>query len=227
MKKNIIISILTFISINQADFYKLNFDEDNLDSIKIGNQVWQQKNLEVSTYNDGTPIPQVSDKNKWCNLKTGAWMYYKNDSKFGKKYGKLYNWYAVAGIYNDESLKNIKLRKKLAPSGWKIPSKKDYELLINYLGGNKIAGGKMKEKGTLNWVTPNTGATNSSGFNALPGGGDGCQVLFANGYVSIFWTSTLDDNQNPLYLALEYKKSDAEFWDGRIKEGYYIRCLKE
>jgi hypothetical protein len=90
-------------------------------TITICNQIWDQKNLDVTTYSDGTLIPQVTDQNQWGSLTTGAWCYYNNDSANGSTYGKLYNWYAVAGIYDANSLVNPLLRKKLAPNGWHIP----------------------------------------------------------------------------------------------------------
>jgi hypothetical protein len=85
----------------------------------IGSQTWSKFNLDVTTYSDGTPIPQVSNPSEWSNLTTGAWCYYNNDPANGLIYGKLYNWYAVAGIHdNDPNTPN----KTLAPSGWRIPS---------------------------------------------------------------------------------------------------------
>ena len=94
-------------------------------TVKIGTQVWMTKNLNVSRYSDGTPIPQVTDPTQWEGLATGAWCYYNNDAANGITYGKLYNWYAVAGIYDAASLANPVLRKKLAPVGYHIPNYND------------------------------------------------------------------------------------------------------
>jgi uncharacterized protein (TIGR02145 family) len=135
----------------------------------IGTQVWTFKNLDVTTYTDGTVIPQVTDPTAWAALTTGAWCYYANVTANGTTYGKLYNWYAVAGIYDAASSTNTALRKKLAPTGWHVPSYTEWDNLIQFLGGSNVAGGKMKSTGTTLWTT-NTGATNSSGFTALPGG---------------------------------------------------------
>lgn len=203
-----------------------NKNTSNNKNITIGSQIWQGKNLEVSTYNDGTPIPQVTDNNKWRDLKTGAWRYYKNDSNIGEKYGKLYNWYALAEIYDKKSFLNPKLRKELAPKGWKIPSKKDYEILINFLGGEKVAGGKLKEKGTLNWTAPNTGATDTFGFSALPSGGmtrDG--ALFQKGYVVNFWCSTDESVENAYFYALEFKRLDFPFYNHNKGDAFAVRCI--
>jgi len=129
-----------------------------LSSVQIGNQTWTLKNLDVSTYRNGDPIPQVQDNTAWANLSTGAWCYYLNNTANGTIYGKLYNWYAV----NDP--------RGLAPNGYHIPTDAEWTTLTTYLGGSTLAGGKMKEAGSSHWLSPNTGATNSSGFKGLPGG---------------------------------------------------------
>ena len=123
----------------------------------ICNQTWMVKNLDVDHYKNGDPIPQVTDPTEWAALTTGAWCYYFNDPANGPTYGKLYNWYAV----NDP--------RGLAPPGWHVPTNSEWETLINCLGGEEIAGGKLKEIGTTHWLEPNIGATNESGFTALPG----------------------------------------------------------
>jgi uncharacterized protein (TIGR02145 family) len=132
--------------------------------ITICDQTWMVKNLDVDHYRNGDPIPQVTDETEWRNLTTGAWCWYRNDStRYSATYGKLYNWYAV----NDP--------RGLAPEGWHVPSDADWTTLITCLGGNEVAGGKMKSVGTIEdgtglWLAPNTDATNSSGFTGLPGG---------------------------------------------------------
>ena len=133
----------------------------------IGNQTWTTKNLNVSKYRTGDLIPQVQDPTLWDNLTTGAWCYYENSSANGTIYGKLYNWYAVTDS------------RGLAPTGYHIPNNSEFMTLINYLGGVLVAGGKMKEPGLSHWLAPNTEATNSSGFSALPGGGRVFQGVFA------------------------------------------------
>lgn len=149
-------------------------DGNQYNTVIIGTQEWMKENLQVSKYSDGTPIPQVTDPIAWSNLTTGAWCYYNNDPSLGSTYGKMYNWYAVAGIWQAESSPptpaEIASRKSLAPSDWNVPSVADWSLLFNYLEGNSVAGGKMKEAGLNHWLDPNTDATNSSGFTGLPGG---------------------------------------------------------
>jgi uncharacterized protein (TIGR02145 family) len=135
--------------------------------VTIGNQIWSSCNLDVTTYNDGTPIPQVTDPSVWAALTTGAWCYYNNDSANGTTYGKLYNWYAVAGIHDTDLNTPNKI---LAPTGWHMPKDAEWTTLSTYLGGVSVAGGKMKSTGTSLWASPNTAANNESGFTGLPGG---------------------------------------------------------
>jgi uncharacterized protein (TIGR02145 family) len=145
----------------------------------IGTQIWQKCNLNVDTYSDGETIPEVQDQAIWDTLTIGAWCYYDNDPANGAIYGKLYNWYAVMGIYDAASLANPLLRKKLGPVGYRVPSKTDFETLFNVAdpasgGGTDVpntAGSALKEAGNCRWAAPfNTDATNSTGFTALPGG---------------------------------------------------------
>ncbi|WP_264519631.1 FISUMP domain-containing protein [Flavobacterium sp. N1994] len=166
MKKNYIFLLVLFLIFQT----KLSAQTAILPSINIGTQTWQSTNLDVTTYSDGTPIPQVTDDIEWSNLTTGAWCYYENNTANGAIYGKLYNWYAVVGIYDAASSTNPALRKNLAPSGWHIPTDSEWTTLTNYLGGLNVAGGKMKEIGMAHWQSPNNNATNSSGFTGLPGG---------------------------------------------------------
>lgn len=143
--------------------------------VTIGTQTWMGANLDVSSYANGDPIPQVTDPTTWLTLTTGAWCYPNNDPVLGSFYGKLYNWYAV----NDS--------RGLAPQGWHVPSENEWKTLFMYLGMTQAEadgygyppnayygtdeGGKLKEAGTNLWrVYQNVGATNSTGFTALPGG---------------------------------------------------------
>ena len=105
--------------------------------IKIGDQTWTIKNLDVTTYRNGDAIPQLEDQEEWANLTTGAWCYYENESDNGTTYGKLYNWFAV----NDP--------RGLAPKGYHIPTDEEWTILSVNLGGESQAGTKMKS--TTGW----------------------------------------------------------------------------
>ena len=203
--------------------------------IRIGSQVWMKNNLAITTYTDGTPIPQVTNKNTWAGLTTGAWCYYNNDPAMGTIYGKLYNWYAVAGIYNAASLANPSLRKQFAPIGWHVPNEVDWFTLLNYLdpssaGGyheDNTAGCKMKETGLSHWVSPNTGATNSSGFTGLPAGersytGDFIEI----GSIEYWWCSIEIDDVDALTRSV-YSSLPGSLRTYRVKqEGLSVRCIK-
>lgn len=188
-------------------------------AVRIGKQVWMTRNLDVTRYRNGDRIPYVATPAKWASLTTGAWCWYKNDSANGRIYGKLYNWYAV----NDP--------RGLAPEGWHVPSDAEWTTLTDYLGVR--AGGRMKATGTIEagtglWYTPNTDATNSSGFTGLPGGfRSDWGSFYLIGFYGYWWSST-DDFANgawPRYLSYN---------DGYIgrgtnfkQNGFSVRCLRD
>jgi uncharacterized protein (TIGR02145 family) len=178
-------------------------------------QSWMTKNLDVATYRNGDPIPKVTDNAAWAALTTGAYCYYNNDSTtYAATYGKLYNWYAV----NDP--------RGLAPEGWHIPTDFEWTTLENCLGGAAVAGGPMKETGT--WTTPNTGATNISGFTGLPGGlrsTSGTFSLVTNfGY---WWSASEYGTVNAWYRYLFYNGGYV-FRDILNKRcGFSVRCLRD
>jgi uncharacterized protein (TIGR02145 family) len=193
-------------------------------SVNIGTQTWTTKNLDVATYSDGTVIPQVTDPTAWANLTTGAWCYYNNTTANGTTYGKLYNWYAVAGIHDTDS--NTP-NKKLAPTGYHIPSDAEWTTLTDYLGGESVAGGKMKA--TTLWNSPNKDATNSSGFTGLPGGyrrniGGKFNSI---GCLGNWWSSSEDGKTfawaRDLYCYNGYATSYTTF----KTDGSSVRCLRD
>ena len=190
---------------------------------------WTKTNLNVSKYTDGTPIPQVTDPTQWANLTTGAWCYYNNTTANGTTYGKLYNWYAVAGIYNSASATNPALRKKLAPTGWHIPTDSEWTQFIDCLGGSTVAGGKMKSTGTTLWQSPNTEATNISGFSGLPGGSTFGASYDGIGSYGNWWSSSVVNfaPSDPLAFFLSYDFSNI-YGDNYSKtNGFSVRCLKD
>jgi len=194
---------------------KISVYNDSFQTIKIGKQIWMAENLNVDHYRNGDLIPQVQDPIQWNNLKTGAWCYYENKIEYGKIYGKLYNWFAV----NDP--------RGLAPQSWHIPSKEEWSTLTAYLGGESVAGNKLKETGTNHWRNPNTGATNIFGFTALPGGYRDFRGCFDHiGRSAYFWSSTEYLSEGAWNYYLLYLNSNV-LLDGFHRElGYSIRCLK-
>ena len=187
-------------------------------SITIGTQKWMIVNLDIVTYRNGDTIPQVTDTKTWAGLTTGAWCYYNNDAAIGAKYGKLYNWYAV----NDS--------RGLAPQGWHIPTDAEWVTLSNFLGGDNVAGGKLKEAGTLNWRSPNTGS-NVSGFSALPGGArypDG-QFTYV-GDLGFWWSATKALASSPDAAWSQYLSWHIDRLYGLNSynsNGFSVRCIKD
>lgn len=187
-----------------------------LPTIVIGTQQWMSKNLEVAFYRNGDPIPQVTDGNIWVGLKTGAWCYYDNDSTQGAKYGKLYNWYAV----NDS--------RGLAPQGWHIPSDAEWATLETTLGGSSLAGGKMKEAGTIIWGSPNTGGNNNSGFAGLPGGYRFPFGIFTSpSSYGGWWSATENLTNTAWYRLLGYNIVNLSRFDPAKAHGFSIRCVRD
>ena len=191
------------------------------DYVTIGTQDWTNKNLEVTTYRNGDVIAQITNTTDWANATTGAWTYYNNDAANGAIYGKLYNWYAVTDP------------RGLAPAGWHVPTDAEWTTLIDYLGGVLVAGGKMKSTGTTYWRIPNTDATNSSGFSALPGGWIGTAGNF-NGTAgnlnpdnSTFWSSsTATDPIYATFFRLYFDKALLDILFGSMRRGFSVRLIK-
>jgi uncharacterized protein (TIGR02145 family) len=198
----------------------------SLPNVTIGTQVWQSTDLDVTTYRDGTTIPQVTDPTAWANLNTGAWCYYNNDPANGAIYGKLYNWYAVAGIHdNDPNTPN----KILAPQGWHIPTDAEWTTLTTFLGGESVAGGKMKATGTSLWQSPNTGATNESGFTGVPGDYRNTNGAFGNNigpYVT-WWSSSQNTITTAWVRFLYFASGNAYRNAYSMLRGYSVRCLRD
>ena len=185
-------------------------------TVLIGNQVWMAENLKVSKYRDGTAIATGHSNSAWANLSSGAYAMYDDNSNNGETYGYLYNWYAV-----DDS-------RNIAPEGWHIPTDNEWQELVDYLGGSSVAGGKMKETGTNHWNSPNTDATNESGFTALPGG-----YRYYNGFYShmgnlgTFWSSTESNSYTAWYRLLHYNRSDVYRYYYGKRYGFSVRCIRD
>lgn len=195
-------------------------DGNVYETVTICNQTWTKSNLNVSKYRNGDVIPQVQDATQWANLTTGAWCYYNNDTANGAVYGKLYNWYAV----NDP--------RGLAPQGWHVPSDDEWTTLTTCLGGEAVAGGKMKEVGTAHWLSPNTGATDESGFAGLPGGKlkkisvSDVQFIYLQNN-GVWWSSTEFDTDSSSFCQLDYNSTISTI-DKHIKTtGCSLRVIKD
>jgi uncharacterized protein (TIGR02145 family) len=203
---------------NEESAIVTDIDGNTYQLVTICNKTWTKSNLNVSRYRNGDNIPQVTNGSQWATLTTGAWCYYANTTPNGTIYGKLYNWYAV----NDP--------RGLAPSGYHIPTEAEWTSLATCLGGEAIAGGKMKSTGTTLWQSPNTGATNSSGFMGLPAG---AHTNFAPLYFedindgTSFWSSTQESTTDAWSRSLYYTETsliNETYWK---HFGLSVRCIKD
>jgi uncharacterized protein (TIGR02145 family) len=185
------------------------------EAIRIGAKSWALANLDVVTFRNGDTIPEAATNNEWVaagDAGKPAWSYYNNDKATGKKFGKLYNWYAV----NDP--------RGLAPKGWKIPGGSDWEALAGSMGGPQTAGKKMKS--TTGWAEGSNG-TNESGFNGLPGGYRKENGIFDNaGNIGIWWSSTEGKSITAIdfYLTLNFSLNAGA---NNRKRGESVRCIRE
>jgi len=223
MKKTILLlAVLAFITFNNQAQSVTDYDGNVYDTVKIGTQVWLKENLKTTHYRNGDPIPKVIVDTIWANLTTGAYSDVFNKPTLSNTYGRLYNWFVV----NDS--------RKICPINWHIPTNTEWTLLITYLGGESVAGGKLKETDTLHWKAPNTGATNESGFTALPSGARGSDGSFGIdtflGKFCSWWTSTGDTTEPTHSYALDWFLSNTTrniVWASQTKQnGFSVRCLK-
>jgi uncharacterized protein (TIGR02145 family) len=178
------------------------------------------ENLKTTKFNDGTPIPLVKGYKKWKNLDSPGYCWYENDEANKNLYGALYNWFSVN-------------TGKLAPKGWHVPTDAEWTTLMTYLGGDNVAGGKMKD-GEREWVfRTQYNSTNESGFTALPGGVrspveneiyEGFTMMHSS---AKYWSSTQFDTTDSWYLVMYYNWTKVVRTYMDKKCGFSIRCLKD
>jgi uncharacterized protein (TIGR02145 family) len=186
----------------------ITYHGDEYDLVHIGSQCWFKENLKTNKYSNGDLIPEVTSNIHWQEATNGAWCYWGNSDLNNNTYGKLYNWHVASDTRN------------VCPTEWEVPNKDRFDVLKEYINSLGVPvdahGGALKEEGTTHWLAPNTGATNSTGFSALPGGYrddyDGNFYLIgANSYgdgvtnyncVGYFWGSDTSDNYDSYGNAL-------------------------
>jgi uncharacterized protein (TIGR02145 family) len=178
-------------------------------TIVIGTQEWMAENLNTSIYRNGDAIPTDLDDVEWSVTTSGAWVYYNNDASYGCPYGKLYNWYTCVDA------------RQLCPVGWHVPTDAEWTVLTSYLGGEDVAGGKMKTTGTFS-------ATNSSGFSGAPGG----SRYYYGEYYYIgdggwWWSSSQYDTDRGWYRFLYSSGGFASRGSDPKRSGSSVRCLRD
>ena len=192
-------------------------DGNVYETVIIGDQLWMAENLKVTHYRNGDEIPTGHSNSEWESLSTGAYAVYDDDPSNAEIYGNLYNWYA------------IDLETGVCPEGWHVPTDDEYILLTDYLGGNDIAGGKMKEAGLEHWDSPNTGATNESGFTGLPGGfrnTTGSYVYMGEG--GYFRSSSEYNSYRAWFHSLYYGNSVVyRGFNMNKHSGLSVRCIRD
>jgi len=194
------------------------YDGNVYHTIVIGTQTWTVENLKVTHYRNGDSIANVTGNSVWKSLTTGAYCWYNNNIDNKTPYGALYNWFTV----NDS--------RNIAPIGWHVPTDAEWTILTTYLGGEIVAGGKMKETDTTHWCNPNSGATNESGFTALPSGlrhsYDGTFGSFR--IFSGWWSSTADGATSAWVRGLDYSHARCDRSNyGYTQFGFAVRLVKD
>lgn len=188
-------------------------DGNEYNTVVIGTQEWMAENLRTTKYCNGDPIPNVTVETQWVDLTIGAWSHYDNDHQNENLYGKLYNWFAV----DDE--------KNICPCGWHVPSNTEWTVLTDYLGGESVAGGKMKS--TNGWKENGNG-TNESVFSGLPGGARDYDGTFEyGGSYGGWWSSTGPWADDALYLVLGYDDDGVYMADYDNRGGFSVRCIRD
>jgi uncharacterized protein (TIGR02145 family) len=207
--------IVSGIKNRAKNIYFINSGDNQIyKEIKIGDQVWMAENLRTTLFNDGTAIPLATENTVGNNLKTPAYCWYNNNAgKYEKSaYGALYNWYAVN-------------TGKLCSTGWHVPTDAEWAILTDYLGGERVAGDKLKETGTTHWESPNFGATNETGFTALPGGSRDYNGSFGIGIDGSWWSST-EEYSFALFRSMNYSNSGVNRAHEKRDGFSSVRCVK-
>jgi uncharacterized protein (TIGR02145 family) len=183
-------------------------------TVKIGNQIWMKENLKTTKYRNGDPIPNVTLWTPWLSATQGAFCHYQNVASWTETYGLLYNWFAVGDA------------RQICPSGWHVPTKNEWNTLINFAGGENEAGNRLKEKGIVHWNGPNSGASDAYGFTALPGGYR-TSTFDPPGFYAIWWSSTPESPEDSWIMTLVANNSNAYIERQGKFAGHAIRCVKD
>ena len=190
-------------------------DGNVYDAVTIGTQTWMIQDLKTSKYRNGDPVSTGLSDNDWMDATSGACAIYDNDDANNTTYGKLYNWYAVTDS------------RHLCPEGWHVPADAEWTTLINNLGGESVAGGKLKEAGTTHWNSPNT-ANNESGFTALPAGQRSWYGPFNDlGNYGYWWTTSEGFAGGSWGRSMVNSENKVIRYNYTREVGFSVRCIKD
>ncbi len=192
-------------------------DGNSYSTIKIGNQWWMSENLKTTSFRNGEDVPKVAGSGAWASTGEAAYCYFENDSVNAEDYGCLYNWHATVD------------GRKICPDGWHVPNDDNWTTLMEFLGGEQVAGGKLKQTGTEYWNSPNADATNESGFNALPGGTRSpMSGFFAGlGTTGSWWSTSVQNAEYSYVWGLTSSNGFAAHYDLKKNSGLSVRCVKD
>ncbi len=206
---------VSFRTIPYGSYKVFDIDSNVYNTVTIGTQVWLLENLKTTRYRNGSVIPNITGDTEWANKTTGAYCWNYNDIANKTTYGLLYNHYAVTDSRN------------LCPAGWHVPTFAEWMTLEDYLGGSSVAGGKLKA--TTLWQSPNTGADNSSGFTALPGGGRNHDGSFSAVTINAYWWSStvLESASFAWSFGMYFGRSSVDNSGDNRKYGYSVRCIRD
>lgn len=205
---------MTCVSCQVQDEKLTDIDGNVYRTVAIDTLVWMAENLKTTRFNDGTTIPHVTDPDEWASLDAPAYCFYGNEDYYNRNiYGGLYNWYAVNS-------------GKLCPTGWHVPTDAEWNTLTEFLGGESIAGSKLKDT-VIVWESPYEAATNEVGFNALPGGYRDLEGSFYDrGFSGMWWTAEQFYSSSALYRMIHY---DSTLQRNFVRKttGMSVRCIKD
>jgi len=185
--------------------------------VQIGEQLWMAENLHTTAYSDGTSIPNISDNTAWNGLTTGAYCDYNNSINPDSiaAYGHLYNWHAATDARN------------IAPTGWHVPNDAEWTILVDFLAGESLAGGKLKESCSDFGFVPDINTTNETGFTALPGGSRAGYGAFGDiGNIGAWWSTTQEGSVFAWSRSMNYSNAVSRHY-GYKTAGCSLRCLKD
>ncbi|RIH67089.1 hypothetical protein D1164_01255 [Mariniphaga sediminis] len=208
----VLLILLKLASVSIAQDTVTDIDGNIYHTVQIGDQIWMKENLRTTRYKNGdiieTTVPENKDINEENNPKY-VWVF-AGKEKNVNTYGRLYTWYSITDS------------RGLCPCGWHIPDESEWLKLANFLGGESVAGGKLKKEGIIDWYSPNIGATNESGFSALPGGG-----RLSNGVFNDYGNGAIWWNMEGSGYYLNYSDAYIHKWDFVKKSGLSVRCVKD